>query len=117
MSFDNSNGEPVLLHEDNVNDTDETDGGNMKMCRSISDVDDVSREEIARVLATKQKEWGALSLFFGCRKSDEDHIYKDELKKAQVIGSLDSVHVALSRERGQPKVCLCRIIYTLHSHY
>ena len=74
------------------------------MCRSISDVDDVSREEIARVLANRQKEWGALSLYFGCRRSDLDHIYKDELKKARVVGGLDNVHVALSREPEQPKV-------------
>ena len=102
MSIDAVNGGPLLTHQDSVDD--ETDGGNLKMCRSISDVDDVSREEIARVLATKQREWGALSLYFGCRRSDEDHIYKDELKKATVVGGLDSVHVALSRERGQGKV-------------
>ncbi len=88
---------------------DETDSGSMKMCRSISDVDDVSREEIARVLANKQKEWGALTLYFGCRRSDLDHIYKDELKKAHVMGGLDNVHVALSRERGQSKVGMLNV--------
>nr|QIA61846.1 nitric-oxide synthase [Halichondria panicea] len=86
-----------------VLDEDEVDGGNLKMCRSISDVDDVSREEIARVLANRQKEWGTLSLYFGCRRSDLDHIYKDELKKAQVTGGLDNVYVSLSREPGQGK--------------
>ncbi len=100
-------------------DEDEVDGGNLKMCRSISDVDDVSREEIARVLANRQKEWGTLSLYFGCRRSDLDHIYKDELKKAQVTGGLDNVYVSLSREPGQGKVgitctCFLQTVRALH---
>ena len=89
--------------------TDQGEGstGGMRMCRSISDVDDMDKEEIAKVLAKKQKEWGSLSLFFGCRRSDLDHIYKEDIKKAQVMGALNEVYVGLSREPGIPRVCVC----------
>ena len=45
-----------------------------------------------------------MELYFGCRRSNMDHIYKEELKKAHVSGALTEVHVSLSREPGQPKV-------------
>lgn len=42
-------------------------------------------------------------LFFGCRQSTKDLVYKRELDEAQANGVMD-VHVALSREPGKPKV-------------
>lgn len=72
------------------------------MRRSASDAEDT--EKLSKVLALKQKQWGTMALYFGCRRSDMDYIYKEELKKAQVTGALSEVHVALSREPGQPKV-------------
>lgn len=58
------------------------------------------------MLASKQKSWGNMSLYFGCRRHDLDYIYKDELMKAKVSGALSDVYVAFSREPGMPKVNL-----------
>ena len=74
----------------------------LPMRRSASDAG-VS-EEIAKILAEKRKAWGCMALYFGCRCRSLDHIYKEEMKKAQVSGALSEVHVALSRQPGQPKV-------------
>ena len=77
------------------------------MRRSLSDTDDM--EVRARILAAKQKMWGNMTLYFGCRRSDLDYIYKDELMRAKVSGALTDVHVAFSREPKKPKVsgCVC----------
>lgn len=72
------------------------------MRRSASDAEDT--EKLSKILASRQKQWGTMALYFGCRRSDMDFIYKEELKKAQVTGALSEVHVALSREPGQSKV-------------
>ena len=40
---------------------------------------------------------GPAMLFFGCRKSTEDFLYRDELKEAQADGVID-LHTAFSRE-------------------
>ena len=45
-----------------------------------------------------------MTLYFGCRQSDMDFLYKDELKNAEELGALSAVHVALSRQPAQPKV-------------
>ena len=49
----------------------------------------------------KQKElpMGDMSLFFGCRASSKDFIYKDELLTAASSGVLAALHTAFSRER------------------
>ena len=72
------------------------------MRRSASDAEDT--EKLSKMLGSRQKQWGSMTLYFGCRRSDMDFIYKEELKKAQVTGALTEVNVALSREPGQPKV-------------
>ena len=72
------------------------------MRRSLSDTDNA--DDIAKMLAAKQKAWGSFSLYFGCRRSNVDYIYKEELKKAQVSGALTELHVAFSREPNKPKV-------------
>ena len=72
------------------------------MKRSLSDHENA--EVVAKILAAKQRSWGNMTLYFGCRRSDLDHIYKDELNRAKVAGALTDVHVAFSRDPKQPKV-------------
>lgn len=72
------------------------------MRRSLSDTD--QNEEITKMLASRQKSWGNMTLYFGCRRYDLDYIYKDELVKAKLSGALTDVHVAFSREPCKPKV-------------
>lgn len=44
------------------------------------------------------REVGDTVLYFGCRKQDEDYLYKDELEQYANKGSL-KLHVAFSREQ------------------
>ncbi len=39
-------------------------------------------------------------LFFGCRKSDSDYIYKEDIQGYKTSGVIDNLFVALSREPG-----------------
>ena len=73
-----------------------------RMRRSASD--ESQSKHIAELLAARQQQWGSMSLYFGCRCSDTDHIYRDEITKAQLSGALSEVHVGFSREPNQPKV-------------
>ena len=50
--------------------------------------------------------WGEMYLFFGCRNSQQDCIYKDEILKAKYEGAIKEVYIALSREPNQPKVSI-----------
>ena len=50
--------------------------------------------------------WGEMYLFFGCRNSKQDCIYRDEILQAKDERALTEVHTALSREPNQPKVRL-----------
>ena len=52
----------------------------------------------------KREDLGPLELYFGCRTSTLDFIYQDELSNMQSRGVLEALHIALSREPGQPKV-------------
>lgn len=79
------------------------------MKRSLSDHENA--EMVAKILAAKQKSWGDMTLYFGCRRSDLDHIYKDELNRAKVAGALTDVHVAFSRDLKQPKVNVYRQLF------
>jgi len=49
---------------------------------------------------------GKWYLYFGCRNSDVDNIYGDELIKAKNNGTFTDVYIALSREQGTPKVSI-----------
>lgn len=52
----------------------------------------------------ERKGWGNIYLYFGCRKSTIDNIYKQELEQAKQEGVIKEVYTALSREPDQPKV-------------
>ncbi|VDI59533.1 nitric-oxide synthase, brain [Mytilus galloprovincialis] len=47
--------------------------------------------------------WGEMYLYFGCRKSAVDYIYKEELDSCLQDDVLTKVYTAFSREPGQPK--------------
>lgn len=46
---------------------------------------------------------GKMVMYFGCRRLDHDNIYQMELTIMQILGVLDKVHVALSRQPEIPK--------------
>ena len=58
----------------------------------------------SNVLSPFPGKWGSMLLFFGCRNSKQDHIYRDEMEKAKGEGALTEIHLALSREPEKPKV-------------
>lgn len=45
-----------------------------------------------------------MTLVFGCRGSDTDHLFKEETLDMRDNGTLSSVTTAYSRQAGQPKV-------------
>lgn len=47
---------------------------------------------------------GRMTLVFGCRHPDEDHLYREEMLEMAQKGVLHEVHTAYSRLPGQPKV-------------
>lgn len=79
--------------------------------RSASDGSEV--KHLANLVSVRQSHWGSMSLYFGCRKSDTDYIYKEEIKRAQLTGAITDVNVGLSRQRGTPKVMIDRNIVLL----
>jgi len=81
----------------NLDDDDIEDGDSFSK-RSASDVGEL--HAIARRAARNRKKvYGKTILYFGCRNSQMDHIYKEELEKAKMSGALDNFHVAFSRDR------------------
>ncbi|XP_031553421.1 nitric oxide synthase, brain-like isoform X2 [Actinia tenebrosa] len=52
---------------------------------------------------TPQGSWGDMFLYFGCRSSRQDDIYRDETANAKHNKVLANVRTALSREEDQPK--------------
>ena len=42
-------------------------------------------------------------LFFGCRKSNSDYIYKEEIEHFKSTGVIDTLYLALSRESTQER--------------
>lgn len=70
----------------------------MPFYRSVSDAKDL--RALARKAARKKdKDFGKAIIYFGCRNSRMDHIYKEELEKCKMNGSLDEVYVAFSRDK------------------
>ena len=48
-------------------------------------------------------DWGRISLFYGCRRSTEDFLYKDEWPKyAEELGDKFVMHTSFSREVFKP---------------
>lgn len=47
---------------------------------------------------------GRMTLVFGCRRPDEDHLYREEMLEMAQKRVLHEVHTAYSRLPGQPKV-------------
>ncbi|XP_012503684.1 PREDICTED: nitric oxide synthase, inducible [Propithecus coquereli] len=47
---------------------------------------------------------GRMTLVFGCRRPDEDHLYQEEMMEMARKGVLHGVHTAYSRLPGKPKV-------------
>ncbi|GAA5861124.1 hypothetical protein JCM1840_003088 [Sporobolomyces johnsonii] len=57
------------------------------------------------------KDWGTIDLFYGCRRSTWDFLYKDEWDAyARELDGKFRMHVALSREEGQPKVYVQQLL-------
>uniref|UniRef100_A0A8B9GF76 Nitric oxide synthase n=1 Tax=Amazona collaria TaxID=241587 RepID=A0A8B9GF76_9PSIT len=51
-----------------------------------------------------EKRGGDMTLLFGCRQPDMDHLYKAETEEMKRKGVLKEVYTAYSRQPGQPKV-------------
>lgn len=49
------------------------------------------------------EEVGATLLFFGCRRPDQDYLYREELESYAQDGTLAGLYVAFSRQPDQPK--------------
>ena len=59
----------------------------------------LARRWIEKNGADALKDWGQISLFYGCRRDDEDFLYKDEWPEyARELQGKFSMHVALSRQ-------------------
>lgn len=81
----------------------------LPMRRSLSDTD--NNEVIAaKMQAAKEKSWGPMTLYFGCRRSNQDYIYKDEVMRAKVSGVLSEVNVGFSRDLKLPKVRMLSVV-------
>ena len=78
----------ILYAED-----DKNDGG-----FSASDVGEM-HTSARQVSSNMGGEYGKMILYFGCRNSHMDYIYKEELEKAKMSGALDNFHVAFSRDK------------------
>ncbi|BGP25324.1 cytochrome p450 oxidoreductase [Rhodotorula toruloides] len=57
------------------------------------------------------KDWGTIDLFYGCRRSTWDFLYKDEWDQyAKELEGKFRMHCAFSREPGQPKVYVQQLL-------
>lgn len=65
-------------------------------------------ELVSQVMSNSAHGFGPMYLFFGCRQSAVDQIYRNDVMKAKLCGALDDCYVALSREPGKPKVLVVR---------
>lgn len=75
--------------------------------RAMSDTSKDS-ELVSQMMSNIARGFGPMYLFFGCRQSAVDQIYRDDVMRAKLCGALDDCYVALSREPGKPKVLAFR---------
>ena len=79
--------------------------GNVSLKRQIfSDKDEDAPVANGNTLNAHLGKWGEMLLFFGCRNSTQDYIYKDEMAQAKDEGALTEIWAAHLREPQQPKV-------------
>jgi nitric oxide synthase oxygenase domain/subunit/sulfite reductase alpha subunit-like flavoprotein len=71
--------------------------------RSMS-LGDKNHTAISEMVQATSRDFGPMYLFFGCRQSNVDHLYKEDMRKAKLLGALDEFCVGFSREQGQPKM-------------
>ena len=57
------------------------------------------------------KDWGTISLFYGCRRPDWDYLYSEEWEshKKELDGKFE-IYTAFSRVAGQPKVYVQQLL-------
>ena len=60
--------------------------------------------QLKKGLNGNENNFGNMTIVFGCRRSNEDNIYKNEKIQAQKDGALKTVLTAFSREPNVPKV-------------
>ena len=57
------------------------------------------------------KDWGTIALFYGCRRSSWDYLYKEEWEEyKKVLGDKFQLFVAFSREQNTPKTYVQQMI-------
>lgn len=62
-------------------------------------------------------DWGTIDLFYGCRNSDWDYLYKEEWEEyAKELDGKFRIHVALSRQPGQKKVYVQELVRDQGDH-
>ena len=71
--------------------------------RAMSDASE-DAVRVSQIMSNLAQGFGPMYLFFGCRQSAVDQIYRDDVMRAMLCGVLDEYIVALSREPGKPKV-------------
>lgn len=52
----------------------------------------------------EQLQLGQAEMYFGCRRHDEDYIYRDEMNSMKDLGIISSLNCAFSREPNEEKV-------------
>ena len=71
----------------------------------------LARKAKAKDGADALKDWGTIDLFYGCRRSSWDFLYKQEWEAyAKELDGKFKMHVALSREENVPKTYVQQLL-------
>jgi len=71
----------------------------------------LARKAKAKDGADALKDWGTIDLFYGCRRSSWDFLYKQEWEEyAKELDGKFKMHVALSREENVPKTYVQQLL-------
>lgn len=71
----------------------------------------LARKAIERDGADALKDWGTITLFYGCRHPDVDYLYAEEWQEyKKELGDKFQIHTAFSRVQGKPKVYVQQLI-------